>query len=120
MVLVLNINPHSQLDIENESGCLIYNMEVNMKIEEGQAYDKDDFSVDIVRMGNRGDQYNLACEFQEELQIEVDDPEYLMEWLREFGAWEYDELQDHKENLIRLIWIMGGDIAETGIFIYSH
>jgi hypothetical protein len=32
--------------------------------------------------------------------------------LREYGAWDSDELADHAQNLQRLLWIACGDIAE--------
>jgi len=100
---------------------LTYNMEVNMKIEEGQSYDQDDFyPEDITRLGNSGDQYELACWFQEKFQIEVNDPNYLANYLHEYGAWDWDDLENREENIIRFIWIMGCDIKETGIFYYSH
>ena len=92
-----------------------------MKIEEGQSYDQDDFyPEDITRLGNSGDQYDLAKWFQYQFQIEVDDPNYLAGYLHEYGTWDWDDLENREENIIRLIWIMGCDIKETGIFYYSH
>jgi predicted transcriptional regulator len=96
-------------------------MEVNMKIEEGQSYDQDDFyPEDITRLGNSGDQHELACWFQEKFQIHVDNPNYLINYLREFGAWSLDELEDYEENITRLVWLIGCDIHENGYFVYSH
>lgn len=40
------------------------------------------------------------------------DPETVKAELREYGAWDDDELGDHDQNLARLLWIACGDIAE--------
>ena len=32
--------------------------------------------------------------------------------LREYGAWDSDELADHSSNLLRWLWIAGNDIVE--------
>jgi predicted transcriptional regulator len=92
-----------------------------MVIKKGNSYKRKDFyPEDITRLAGRGNQYNLACWFQEKFQIEVDDAEYLMFYLHEFGAWDYDDLCNYKENVIKLVWLMGCDIAENKEFIYSH
>lgn len=36
----------------------------------------------------------------------------LRDELREYGAWEDDELTDHDTNLLRILWIAAGDIVE--------
>lgn len=40
------------------------------------------------------------------------DPALLREELREYGAWDDEELQDHQQNLQRILWILAGDIIE--------
>lgn len=35
-------------------------------------------------------------------------------YLKGYGAWEEDELQDHTENLRRLVWLTGADLCEQG------
>lgn len=40
------------------------------------------------------------------------DAEQLRKELREYGAWDDDELQDHQQNLIRILWIAAGDIQD--------
>jgi hypothetical protein len=40
------------------------------------------------------------------------DPKVLADELREYGAWDEEELADHKQNLQRILWIACGDIAE--------
>lgn len=46
-------------------------------------------------------------------QLDAIDPAALREELKEFGAWEDHELEDHAENLQRVLWIAAGDIAEN-------
>ena len=45
-------------------------------------------------------------------QLEKIDPETLRDELDEYGAWDDDELADHDANLMRLVWIAAGDVAE--------
>lgn len=40
------------------------------------------------------------------------DPAKLALELREYGAWDENELSDHKENLARILWIALGDIRD--------
>ena len=47
-----------------------------------------------------------------ESQLEQISPDNLRETISEYGAWSKEELQDHDENLNRLLWIAGCDIAE--------
>ena len=47
-----------------------------------------------------------------ERQLRKVDPELLREELREYGAWDDEELQDHDVNLTRLLWLACGDIVE--------
>lgn len=39
-------------------------------------------------------------------------PEDLKRKLREYGAWDDEELADHAQNLQRILWIAAGDITE--------
>ena len=41
------------------------------------------------------------------------------DYLRAYGAWEDDELEDHQENLNRLVWLTGCDLEEQGIAHFS-
>lgn len=45
-------------------------------------------------------------------QLEAIDPGLLRAELREYGAWDDEELQDHQQNLQRILWILAGDINE--------
>jgi len=40
------------------------------------------------------------------------DPADIAAELAEYGAWDSDELADHDQNLHRLVWVAGCDIAE--------
>lgn len=40
------------------------------------------------------------------------DPELVRKELREYGAWDDEELADHEVNLSRLLWIACGDVRE--------
>lgn len=39
-------------------------------------------------------------------------PELLVAELSEYGAWDEVELQDHAQNLQRVLWIAAGDISD--------
>ena len=45
-------------------------------------------------------------------QLSKLDPEIVRDCLQEYGAWDQEELSNHKENLARLLWIACGDIQE--------
>ena len=45
-------------------------------------------------------------------QLRKVNPEYLVEELRGYGAWDDEELADHQRNLQCLLWLACGDIAE--------
>lgn len=38
--------------------------------------------------------------------------ELLASELKEYGAWDENELQDHSQNLQRILWIAAGDISD--------
>jgi hypothetical protein len=45
-------------------------------------------------------------------QLAEIDPELLRNELKEYGAWDAEELADHDQNLQRLLWSLAGDIVE--------
>jgi hypothetical protein len=45
-------------------------------------------------------------------QLDEMDPSLLYAELSAFGAWDEVELQDHAENLQRILWLAAGDISE--------
>jgi hypothetical protein len=45
-------------------------------------------------------------------QLAKIDPEALKRELREYGAWDDEELADHDQNLTRILWLACHDITE--------
>ena len=45
-------------------------------------------------------------------QLDKLDPEELKRELKEYGAWDENELTDHEDNLMRILWIACGDISD--------
>lgn len=48
-------------------------------------------------------------------QLDKIDPKLLSDELREYGAWDETEREDHAQNIQRILWIACGDIAEEHI-----
>jgi hypothetical protein len=46
----------------------------------------------------------------------VDDPDGLRNYLKEFGAWDAEELADDEANLRRMLWTASADLQERGDF----
>lgn len=53
----------------------------------------------------------------ERLGFESPEPE-TAEYLRNYGAWDTEELADHRENTRRLFWVVCGDLSEGQDYIY--
>lgn len=47
-----------------------------------------------------------------EAQLQMVNPEALKADLREYGCWDESELEDHDENLSRLLWLACGDLVD--------
>src|SRR4029077_12825206 len=47
-------------------------------------------------------------------QLTKIDPVVLAAELKEYGAWDAEELADHDQNVQRILWLAAGDIAELG------
>jgi hypothetical protein len=45
-------------------------------------------------------------------QLAEIDPKLLASELKEYGAWDAEELANHEQNLQRLLWLAAGDIRE--------
>lgn len=45
-------------------------------------------------------------------QLDAIPADKLIQELKEYGAWDEIELQDHNANLMRIVWIAAGDIME--------
>jgi hypothetical protein len=48
-------------------------------------------------------------------QLNKLDPEELKKELCDYGTWDNEQLQDHKENLYRILWIACGNINDNNI-----
>lgn len=46
-------------------------------------------------------------------QLKKIDPEQLKKELYDYGAWDDSELENHKGNLQRILWIACGDIVDN-------
>lgn len=72
----------------------------------------NEFRADLMECGGSGDQ-------SENVQYVMDcysisgDVEDCKNALRPYGAWDDDELEDHEQNLRRLVWLAGCDLCET-------
>lgn len=41
------------------------------------------------------------------------DPVQLIKELKEYGAWDSNELSNHEDNLARILWLAAGDICDN-------
>ena len=41
-------------------------------------------------------------------------------WLWGHGAWEAEEMMDHRENLRRLVWLAGSALREDGLAYFEE
>lgn len=48
-------------------------------------------------------------------QLDAIEPALLASELREYGAWDEDELADHRQNLQRILWLACNDIREEAV-----
>ena len=46
-------------------------------------------------------------------QLDALDPQTVAEYLREFGTWSDDDLANHHDNLMRVLWLACGDLVEA-------
>jgi len=84
---------------------------------------------DILNKRNTPRGFVSSCSHSGDCQADVEsfmnrfvipNKEYLADYLRDFGAWDDEELKNHEANKMRLLWIASGDIMDQGEFIYSH
>jgi len=66
------------------------------------------------QQGDMGENVKSVLENNEEIRIQFYalDKEKVKYSLKEYGAWEDDDLQDHQTNLERLLWCSCCDISE--------
>ncbi len=74
-------------------------------------------SDDVVRMCSHSgpcDEDVKRCLELPEVKKELDSikPDALRRELREYGAWDDNELLSHSDNLERILWIAAGDISD--------
>jgi hypothetical protein len=48
-------------------------------------------------------------------QLDAIDPALLADELREYGAWDDEQLADHDQNIQRILWLACGDIVENEV-----
>lgn len=61
------------------------------------------------------------CEaFIQAFQIEFTDKETAADYLRPFGAWNEDELQNEDENLLRFVWCLAASNADDEDIEFKH
>lgn len=46
-------------------------------------------------------------------QLEELDPANLADELKEYGAWDAEQLANHADNVQRILWLAGGDIVDS-------
>ena len=82
----------------------------------GSGYVELAMSLDqIKKVAHAGDCYSDASSlvrFEMKSQLSKLNKNDVRKTLKEYGAWDADELADHKENLIRLVWIAANDLFE--------
>lgn len=79
-------------------------IELAMTLEQAQSASHQGQCDDDVRA--------LSAEPAIAAQLEAINPQLLIDELREWGAWDDEELADHDQNLQRLLWLAAWDIFE--------
>ena len=74
------------------------------------------FTIDMTLEQARGASHQGQCDedvaaLAQELNLSLD-PEKVKAELREYGAWDAEELADEEQNLLRIVWIAASDIVE--------
>ncbi len=61
------------------------------------------------------------CEaFIQAFEIQFTGKETAADYLRPFGAWDEDELQNEDENLLRFVWCLAASNADDGDIDFKH
>jgi hypothetical protein len=84
------------------------------KLELGQMYTKQDFPKElrafIVECSAQGS-VDDACDYwKDEFEMNENDAK---KHLKTFGAWEDEELEDHDDNMMRVVWLLACDLKEN-------
>ncbi len=63
---------------------------------------------------HQGQCYEDVIALLPELKTQLDkiSPDKLRCELKEYGAWDSEQLKDHHENLTRIVWLACGDVTE--------
>ena len=74
------------------------------------------FTIDMTLEQARGASHQGQCyedvaALAQELNLSLD-PEKVKAELREYGAWDAEELADEEQNLLRIVWIAASDIVQ--------
>jgi FPC/CPF motif-containing protein YcgG len=65
-------------------------------------------------VSHSGDCEDDARQVVSEIRKQLDglDKESIKKELNEYGAWSAEELNDYEMNLVRLVWTLGGNLAD--------
>jgi hypothetical protein len=74
-----------------------------------------DFAADCSHQGSCDEDVEYWTKY-----FECKEPDFLKRYLKKFGAWDKDELENHEDNMSRLIWLAACDIKEQGEFIFGE
>lgn len=78
----------------------------------------DDFLNDLMKCGGSGEKTPQVEHILNTYKIDGD-PEDVKNYLTGYGAWDDSELEDHRENLKRLVWLTGAALSEEGEAYFS-
>ena len=73
--------------------------------------------IDVIEMCSHSGDCEADVEYCMELpevkaELEGIDPENLRRELKEYGAWDSEQLSNHNDNLARILWIAAGNIQD--------
>ena len=74
--------------------------------------------ADLITCGDSGDAEPAVNYVLENYSI-TGNPTDCRKYLEQYGCWDAAELDNHADNLARLVWIVGGDLAERGEAYFS-
>lgn len=85
---------------ESSSGRIALNLSMN---EASRGYHSGACDLDIAELRTMAHIDN---------QLKAIDPVLLISELKEYGAWDSEELANHEDNLDRLLWLACGDLVD--------
>ena len=72
----------------------------------------------LIECGGSGQQDDNVTALLRDFEV-TGDPSDCRDYLRQYGTWDDDDLQDHETNLERLVWLTGCDLAEDDPAYFS-